>query len=446
MLNRFGSVRNMALRTALGAALAAGAVAAPAIAKDAKGDTNSPEFVAAAQPLQKTLGAAGPLIKKYQSATDPAAKAAAMAELKAAFAPAIPQFQAADKVAKTNADKYLVGQWGSTIGIVSGDQAILQRAFQDLVDSGKGTPAEQAENRYKLGVTAYQNKDYPTAISAMTPLVAANYSDDSAAEVLGMSYFSQGQTQQALDALKSAVTARRAAGGTVPATWLQRGNQMAYKLKNPALGNEWAVLTVAYAPTPQNWIGSAQLLRVYNGYTGQDALDLARLLLRSGALAGDVKDAKAEYLDYIQTADARRQPGEVLAVIDSGVQSGAISAADPVVSEAKTLASARLAGDKASLPGLYTSAHGAAASAAVIAGTADAYLGYGDTAKAIELYQLALTKPGVDSGRVLTRLGIAQSDAGQYAAAADSFGKVTGPRRPLAQMWLAYVRQKGGLK
>jgi len=349
-------------------------------------------------------------------------------------------------VAKTSADKYLVGQWGTNIGIIGGDQVILQRAFQDIADSGKGTPAEQAENRYKLGVTAYQNKDYASAVSAMTPLVAANYSEDSAAEVLAMSYFELGQTERALDALKTAVTARRAAGGAVPATWLQRANQMAYKLKNPAVGNEWAVLTVASAPTPQNWIASAQLLRVYNGYTGQDALDLARLLSRSGALTGDVKDSRQEYLDYIQTADSRRQPGEVLAVIDQGVQSGAISASDPIVSDAKTLASSRLAADKASLPGLYTSAHGAAASAAVIAGTADAYLGYGDSAKAIELYQLALTKPGVDTGRVLTRLGIAQSDAGQYAAAADSFGTVTGPRQPLAQMWLAYVRQKGGLK
>ena len=446
MQKRFGSAGRGLLSSALAVALAVGAAATPAMAKDSKSDSNSPEFVAAAQPLQKTLAAASPLIKKYQAASGQAAKDAAMAELKAAYGPAIPQFEAAEKAAKTPADKYLVGQWGSNIGVITGDQKLLQRALQGIADSGKGTPAEQAENRYKLGVTAYQNKDYATAIAASAPLVAANYPDDTAAEVLAMSYASQEQYAQALDALKTAVAARRAAGGTVSPQWLQRANQFAYRLKNPAVGNEWAILTVANAPTPQNWIASAQLLRVYNGYTGQDALDLARLLSRSGALAGDVKDAKQEYLDYIQTADARRQPGEVLAVIDAGVASGAISASDPVVSDAKTLASSRLAADKASLPALYTSAHGAGATAAVIAGTADAYLGYGESAKAIELYQLALNKPGVDSARVLTRLGIAQSDAGQYAAAAESFGKVTGPRQPLAQMWLAYVRQKGGLK
>jgi hypothetical protein len=446
MRNRFGSVRKLALRTAMAASLAVAAAATPAMAKDAKADGNSPEFIAAAQPLQKTLAAAAPLIKKYQEATDPAAKEAAMTALKTAFAPAVPQFQAVEKTAKTNGDKYLLGQWGTNIGIISGDQTILTHAFQLILDSGKGSPADQAATRYKLGVTAYQNKDYATAISAVSPLVAANYSDDSAAEVLAMSYAGQDKIPQALDALKSAAAARKAAGGTVPNSWLLRGNQLAYKLKNPALGAEWAVLTVTYQPTPENWISSAQLLRIYNGYTGQDALDLERLLLRSGALAGDLKNARPEFIDYIQTADARRQPGEVLSVIDTGTKLGAISATDAPVAEAKNLASSLVAADKASLPRLDKEARVASASPAAIIGTADAFLGYGDAAKAAELYQLALTRPGVDKARALTRLGIAQSDQGNYAGAAETFAQITGPRQPLAQMWLAYVRQKGGLR
>lgn len=446
MQSRFGSVRKMALRTALAAALTVGAAATPAFAAKEKPDSNSPEFVAAAQPLQKTLAAAQPLIKNYQAAPDAAAKDAAMSALKAAFAPAVAQFDAAEKAAKTPADKYLVGSWGTNIGIISGDQGILMRALQNILDSGKGTPAEQADTRYKLGVSAYQAKDYPRAIAVMQPLVAANYADDTAAEVVALSYSSQDQLQQAIDSLKSAASVRSAAGGTVPNQWLLRANQFAYRLKNPAVGNEWAVLTVTYQPTPTNWISSAQLLRVYNGYTGQDALDLERLLLRSGALAGDVKNARQEFIDYIVTADARRQPGEVLSVIDTGVKLGAISLTDTAVAEAKTLATTLVAADKASLPRLEKEARAAAASPAVVVGTADAFLGYGDVAKAAELYQLALTKPGVDKARALTRLGIAQSDAGNYTAAAESFSQITGPRAPLAQMWLAFVRQKAAGK
>ncbi|MDE2405515.1 MAG: hypothetical protein KGM17_12685 [Sphingomonadales bacterium] len=445
----FGSVsfgRRVA-QAALAIALVAGT---PVLAKDkeqpAKAEANSPDFVKAAGPLQKTLADAQPLIKKYQAAPDKAGKDAAMAELKTAFAAAPAQFQAAEAAAKNGTDKSVVGQWGVMIAAVLNDNKLAQRALQDVVDSGKGTPAEQASNQFKLGVSAYQNQDYATAIKALTPVVAANYSDDVAAEALALSYTNQGQTAEALNALKVAAQARKAAGGTVPSQWLLRANQIAYKAKNPTLGNEWAILTVDYAPTPANWISSAQLLRIYNGYTGQEALDLARLLSRSGALAGSPKEARQEYLDYISTADARRQPGEVLAAIDAATASGALAASDPAVVDARNLANQRLAADKASLPALYTQSHGAAASAAVVAGTADAYLGYGDSAKAAELYKIALTKPGVDSARVLTRLGIAQLDAGDAAAALDSFGKVTGPRAPLAQFWAVYARQKAGAK
>ncbi|MBU6267806.1 MAG: hypothetical protein KGN34_09715 [Sphingomonadales bacterium] len=432
-------------QAALAVALVAGA---PAFAKDQapKPENNSPEFVKAAGPLQKTLADAQPLLKKYQAAADQAGKDAAMAELKTAFAAAPAQLAAAEAGAKNGADKSVVGQWGMLVGTVLSDSKLVQHALQDVVDSGKGTPAEQATNQFKLGVTAYQNQDYATATRVLTPLVAANYSDDVAAEALALSYTSQNQTNEALNALKTAAAARKAAGGTVPDSWLLRANQIAYKAKNPALGNEWAILTVTYAPTPKNWIESAQLLRIYNGYTSQEALDLARLLSRSGALAGDKARAKQEYLDYISTADARRQPGEVLAVIDAATASGALAATDAAVVDAKTLATARLGPDKASLPALYTQSHGAAASAAVVAGTADAYLGYGDAAKAVELYKIALTKPGVDTARVLTRLGIAQIDAGDAAGALDSFGKVTGPRAPLAQFWAVYAKQKAGVK
>ena len=139
---------------------------------------------------------------------------------------------------------------------------------------------------------------------------------------------------------------------------------------------------------------------------------------------------------------ARRQPGEVLATIDAGMAAGALNASMTPVTEAKALATARVASDKASLAGLYRDAHAANANAAAVVGTADDFLGYGDAAKAAELYKIALTRPGVDTGRALTRLGIAQLDSGDTAGALDSFGKVTGPRQALAQFWTAYANSK----
>ena len=91
---------------------------------------------------------------------------------------------------------------------------------------------------------------------------------------------------------------------------------------------------------------------------------------------------------------------------------------------------------------LIADARAATASAATAMAGGDAFLSYGQAAKAEELYQLALAKPGADTPRLLTRLGIAQADAGNYADAQATFGKVTGPRQPMAQLWQVYVAQK----
>ena len=56
----------------------------------------------------------------------------------------------------------------------------------------------------------------------------------------------------------------------------------------------------------------------------------------------------------------------------------------------------------------------------------DAFLSYQKPAEAEEFYTLALAKPGVDTPRVLTRLGIAQADQGKSAEAQATFAKVEG--------------------
>ena len=63
-------------------------------------------------------------------------------------------------------------------------------------------------------------------------------------------------------------------------------------------------------------------------------------------------------------------------------------------------------------------------------------------AKAEALYTLALAKTGIDKDRVLTRLGIAQYDQGNYAGARASFKQVGGARAPLARLWLALINSK----
>ncbi|QGN53361.1 hypothetical protein [Novosphingobium sp. Gsoil 351] len=425
--------------TALAAGLALSAVAIAATpaaaadkakpAKPGKGSF-SKEFVAAAAPLQTKVEA-------IKAAKDKGA--AGEAELAAATAGAAAMEQAAEAVAVSPDEKLAVGQLAINLGGYVNDIPMRQRGAKLILDSGKLDPAKVPDFQFYLGSFAYTNKDYATASSALAAAVAANYSDPQAGEIMADAYARAGQPAQGLALLKQAVAAKRAAGQPVPQEWLKRANVVAYNAKLANESVDWALTQVELYPNNFNWLGSAQLVRRFGNYGPTETIDLFRLMMRSGALDNEPKFVGNEYREYIQTADPRRLPGEVIKAIDKGTAAGALSG--PFVTESRTLAQSRMAADKASLPAAAAKA-AASTSGLDALSTGDAYLNYGEAAKAEELYKLALGKTGVDKDRVLTRLGIAQYDQGNYAGARASFKQVGGVRAPLARLWLALVNSK----
>jgi tetratricopeptide (TPR) repeat protein len=111
------------------------------------------------------------------------------------------------------------------------------------------------------------------------------------------------------------------------------------------------------------------------------------------------------------------------------------------VNEIGAAAGAKVAADKASLAAAEKNAASSANGKAAL-GTADAYFGYGDYAKAAALYKLALQKRGVDAGTANLRLGMALAKSGQAAEAKQALAQVTsGPRAEIAQFWTLWVDQ-----
>ncbi len=431
------------LSGALVAGVALGLSVSPALAqkkakepKAAKGQGKtafSKEFSVAAQPLQVSLEAARVARAKVE-AKDPAGAA----EFAAALATAKPQMAAAEAAIMNPDDRLVAGQFLINLGGYLNDIPMRQRGAKNMLDSGKLDAAKVPEFQYYLGNFAYANKDYPTAQAALAAALAGGHPQDDAAELLADSYAKANNPKGGLDAMRKAVDARLAAGKPIPAGWLKRANTIAYTNKLGPETIDWALLQVRLQPNNFNWLGSSQLVRQFSGFGPQETLDLFRLMLRSGALDNEPKFVSNEYKEYIEAADPRRLPGEVVRIIDKGTAAGALSGG--WVSEARATANGRIAADKASLGGQAGSARDGNGVAAV----ADAYLNYGDAAKAEELYTSALAKGAADKDRVLTRLGIAQVDQGKWAAAKDSFSKVAGTRSNLAKMWLIYVAQKSG--
>jgi len=425
-------------RSALGIAMAAGLAAgfsAPATAqRQPKAESVSPGFGKVAAPFQKAVADAKTRPNVVAAKGNPAALSAALAPEKA-------QFEAMMAAAATPVDKYNAGALALGLGQLAEDPAILRRGLTIMIESGKTPPADLPRLNFFLGQTAFQAKDYAAAQTALQAAVSGGYRDNDADALLAQAYISDNKAQQGLTILRQAMDAKRAAGVVPPQNWYRAGLGAAYRGKLLDQAAFFSIGLAQHYPTKENWAGAITVVRDIAKYPAQENLDLLRLMGRTNSFMEE-----RDYIEYIQAADARRFPGEVLSVINTGTTAGKLRAADPFITEARTIANGRVAADRASLPTLERDARAPNASAATVTAAADTFLSYGQAAKAAELYTIAQTKPGADLPRVLTRLGIAQVDSGNYAGAQATFAKVTGPRKSMADLWAIYAQQKAAGK
>lgn len=443
-------------RAALAAALALGtmsglvaapqaAMAAPAKEKAAK-LAPSKGFVTVAGPAQKAFdeAKANPAVTaakaQYEAALQSRNEAqikTARAALNTALAPQLAMLESVFGAIEKEDDRYFAGTLALNLGSTALEPALQRRGLKAMVQSGLTTPADTARFSAALGQLAYQAHDYAEAIQYIQPMVQAGTADTGLLAILAESQIASGQSDAGLEVFESAIRKGKAAGQLSPESWYRRAIGSAYKVKNINRAASLGSLLVADYPTSANVGLAVTVLRDLGNFGSQETLDLIRLMGRTNSYA-----EPRDYVEYIQAADARRLPGEVLEVINAGIASGKLKATDTFVVDAKTQASGRLAADKATLGSYEQDARKANATEVTVSGAADAMLSYGNAAAARDLYAIALTKPGVDANRALTRMGIAELTLGKLAEAQATFAKVTGPRKPIAMLWSAYAAGK----
>ena len=189
------------------------------------------------------------------------------------------------------------------------------------------------------------------------------------------------------------------------------------------------------------------LIRDFSAFDNPEALDGLRLAWAAGAMKVNTQVSREEYREYLDSADPRRYPGEVLDVVNAGIANGALDASSTSVSEPRATAAKIVDADRAGLAAFAADALSPKASVKTVIAAADALLSYGQGAKAAELYQKALSTPGAgDTNVLLNHLGIAQVYAGDYAGAQATLAKVSGKRQPLAGLWAIYAASKAAGK
>lgn len=425
---RFVSTMALGLMLAASGVAIVGASPAMAAKKEKAPKQNfSKEFVGPAGALQKAINA-----KDYAGAQS--------------------QLATAEAAAKTPDDLYTLNMLRLQLGLGLNDLKVQRSAIEGILASGAAPAAEVAKYEFYAGDFALKANEPDAAIAHLQKATAAGYGGSAPHVLLAETYFKKAVTtakgnqlsaegkaavQAGLPHLKKGVEVEKSEGKPVPASWYERGFQLAYAAGLPQ-ASEWAMYSVEADPSPKNW---RNLLRGYQDthrtIGKAENLDLMRLMRATGSL-----ESEYDYSEYAEAAVSSGLPGEAKAVIEEGRSNGKIAPAK--LSEVYQIASSRIAGDKASLPAGERDA-GKAANGKIASSTADAYLGYGDYAKAGQLYQLALQKGSVDANEINTRLGIALAKSGDTAGAKAAFEKVAaGSRQEIAKFWLLWLNKQQG--
>lgn len=412
----------LAVALATGTALIGTVAAQPAIArtKEKKAAAYSKEFVAAFTPVQEALNTEG-------------------ADMTAAAA----QIPALVALANTPDEKNAAGSMAYNVGLKAQNQELQLQGVGLMLESGKIDEANLGKFNflgYQLATVAGKHAQ---ARGFLEQAMKHNFSSAEVSPAalriaMAESYFNENRIDEGLDYLSTAIAEQKAAGQPVDVQWYRRGLSVAYNASNPKV-YRFVIGWIGDFPSESNWRDAINIARNLNDYSGAEMLDLMRLNYRKGTIKN-----KQEYIDYVEAADARRLPKEVQTVINQGYATGHVSKDDIYIADALKLASGRIAADHSELPALERDARAANAGIRTVVAAGDAFLSYGEAGKAAEFYAKALTMPGVDRNLVLTRLGIAQSDAGDYAGAKANFDQVTGKRAPIAMLWSAYTAEKAG--
>ena len=371
----------------------------------------------------RTVKLSGAFAKAYQELLDAANANDPTASAKVA---------AAHAAAKSADEHYLSYQVQLKVALAAKNEAEMGTALAGMIASGAAPQEQLSTLHLALGKIRYNQKQFPQATAEFEQVLKLEPGNTEASSLISQIKMDSASPAEAVAMLRKQIAEKSAGGQKAPEDLYKQALAAAYKAKLPEvvmISRQWAA---AY-PTPGNWSDAIRIYR--NMYEVDDAgtLDLLRLARAAGALKGE-----ADYDRYAYAALIKGYPGEAKAVLEEGIKAGAVDVNKSPFKEEIAQAKAKSAGEEATLE--------SAASKALAGGTAkqalangDLLYGYGQYAKAAELYRAALKRPDADSNLINLHLGMALARAGDKAGATAALNAVSGSQVEIAKYWLAYV-------
>ena len=411
-------------KAALAAALTIGM--ASTIATPAAAQKKKDEKAAAAAGLKLSDGVRKPVV---------AAQAALAAK---DYPTTLSQLAIAEPLVTNDDEKYIVNALKLAATAPSNDLQKLAPILDVLIVNPKTPPASLGQYNFLRGEASVQQKKYAEALPYLQKAQELGYKNENLQLRLASAMIETGNLAGGLQAIDATITAETAAGRKPSEDLYNYAIARVYG-KDPVALASWSQKKLDAYPTAKNWRESLLLYRDGREKSAQkldrgQQIDLFRLMRATKSLAD-----RGDYLEYADTAYISGLPGEAKSVIDEGKATGKIPAADTTAAKLMADISTSLKAE-GSLATTEAKAKAAATGKPALQ-TGDAYLGLGQTAKAIELYQAALQKGSVDASEANLHLGVAYSQAGQKDQAKAAFQAITaaGPRKDIASYWLKYL-------
>ena len=340
---------------------------------------------------------------------------------------------ATDLVAKSPDEKYVAAAVRLELASALKDQKMQAAAVNAMIASGSTPAADLPKFNFYAGEFAYISGDYANSIRLLTEADRLGYRSVDLLLRLAEGNFKINKLSEGLGYIERAIAFETKEGRVAPESWYARAASMAFKAKASVEVSKWTRAQVKAFPSIQNWRSALVTYRDTNKLDGQVQLDLFRLMRETKSLAGE-----RDYYEYAALATERALPGEAKSVIEEGFALGTVSKTSQAVRERLAEATGKIPADRASVT-VDEKRAGNAADGKLAANTANAFLAYGDNAKAIEMFRLSLKKGGVDMDTINTRLGIALARSGQKAEARTALAMVKGPRKEVSDFWTLWI-------
>jgi tetratricopeptide (TPR) repeat protein len=396
-------------------------VAAPAVAQGAYGS----------QPAQQSPQ--GP----QQASIKPSKKAQnAIVELQTAVnnkdVANIPaKLAAAQAVAETKEDRYLIGTMQLRAAFAANDTAGMGAAVDAIAGSGYLDAAKTADLYSSLGGTLYKAKQFPQAVAAYRKAVSLEPNSIEDQQILAQALISAGQKDEGLAALQRLIQVQSSGGHKADETLYKSAVAAAYEAKSPVavgLAQQWVT---AY-PTQSSWSDAIAIYRNLNMGDEEATLDVLRLKQAMGMLnAKDYADLAGAATDQLIFAEAQK-------VLDAGLTAKMI---DPTSASGRDLVSVLKVKAKPTAADLAEATKVAATGKALMR-IGDNYAALGEYSNAVAAYKAAMAKPDGDAALANLHIGMALARSGDKAGATAALNSVTGARADIAKYWLTYLAQK----